>query len=103
MSSSALVRQQILEKENSEFKPAKLRLKIDLVSYPARAEGLGKYIYIYIYSWKPDRSDKMRRSFFQTAVVSILLYRCTIWTTKQMEKKLDSNYTRMLQAILNKP
>ncbi len=29
-------------KENSEFKPVKLRLKIDLVSYPARAEVLGK-------------------------------------------------------------
>ena len=28
------------ELENSEFKPVKLRLKIDLVSYPARAEGL---------------------------------------------------------------
>ena len=27
-------------KENSEFKPAELRLKIDLVSYPAQAEGL---------------------------------------------------------------
>ena len=26
--------------ENSEFKPVKLRLKIDLVSYPAWAEGL---------------------------------------------------------------
>ena len=32
-----------LEKENSELKPVKLRLKIDLVSYPTRAEGLGKY------------------------------------------------------------
>ena len=42
-------------------------------------------------------------SFFQAAVVSILLYGCTTWTlTKQMEKKLDSNYTRMLRAILNK-
>ena len=30
----------VYEKENSEFKPVKLRLKIDLVSYPARAEGL---------------------------------------------------------------
>ena len=30
------------EKENSEFKLVKLHLKIDLVSYPARAEGLGK-------------------------------------------------------------
>ena len=26
--------------ENSEFKPVKLRLKIDLLSYPAQAEGL---------------------------------------------------------------
>ena len=30
-------------------------------------------------------------------------YRCTTWTlAKRMEKKLDSNYTRMLRAILNK-
>ena len=36
-------------------------------------------------------------------VVSILLYGCTTWTlTKRLEKKLDSNYTRMLRAILNK-
>ena len=47
--------------------------------------------------------DKMKRSFFQAAVLSILLYGCTAWTlTKRMEKKLDGNYTRMLQAILNK-
>ena len=45
----------------------------------------------------------MKRSFFQAAVVSILLYGCTTWTlTKRLEKKLDSNYTKMLQAILNK-
>ncbi len=36
---SALVGQLVQEKENSEFKPVKLRLKIDLVSYPARVEG----------------------------------------------------------------
>ena len=42
-------------------------------------------------------------SFFQAAVVSMLLYGCTTWTlTKQLEKKLDGNYTRMLRAILNK-
>ena len=40
LGSSALVRQVVQEKENSEFKPVKLRLKIDLVSYLARAEGL---------------------------------------------------------------
>ena len=44
------------------------------------------------------------RSFFQAAVVSILLYGCTTWTlTKRMEKTLDGNYTRYLRAILNKP
>ena len=41
--------------------------------------------------------------FFQAAVVSILLYRCTTWKlSKRMEKKLDSNYTRILRAILDK-
>ena len=35
--------------------------------------------------------------------MSILLFRCTTWTiTKRMEKKLDCNYTRMLQTILNR-
>ena len=53
--------------------------------------------------WKSDLTDKMKRSFFQAAVLSILLYGCTTWTlTKRLEKKLDGNYTRMLQAILNK-
>ena len=45
----------------------------------------------------------MKRSFFQAAVVSILLYGCNTWTlTKRLEKKLDSNYTSVLRAILNK-
>ena len=53
--------------------------------------------------WKSDLTDKMKRSFFQAAVVSILLYGWTTWTlTKRLEKKLDGNYTRMLRAILNK-
>ena len=53
--------------------------------------------------WKSDLIDKMKRSFFQAAVTSILLYGCTTWTlTKWMEKKLDGNYTRMLCAILYK-
>ena len=44
----------------------------------------------------------MKRSLFQAALVSILLYGCTTWTLiKPLEKKLDSNYTRMLRAILN--
>ena len=53
--------------------------------------------------WKSDLTDKMKRSFFQAAVVWILLYGCTTWTlTKRLKKKLDGNYTRMLRAILNK-
>ena len=45
----------------------------------------------------------MKRSFFQAAVVSILLYGCTTWMlTKRLEKKLDGNYTRMMRTILNK-
>ena len=53
--------------------------------------------------WKSDMIDKIKRSFFQAAVMSILLYEYTTWTlTKRMEKKHDGNYTRMLQAILNK-
>ena len=53
--------------------------------------------------WKSDLTNKMKRSFFQAAVVSILLYGCTTRTlTKRLEKKLDGNYTRMLRTILNK-
>ena len=49
------------------------------------------------------RAIKMKCSFFQAAVMSILLYGFTTWTlTKRMKKKLVGNYTRMLRAILNK-
>ena len=45
----------------------------------------------------------MKRSFFQPAIVSILLYGCTTWMlTKRLEKKLDGIYTRMLRVILNR-
>ena len=53
--------------------------------------------------WKSDLTDKMKRSFFQAAIVSILLYGCKTQTLpRRLEKKLDGNYTRMLWAILNK-
>ena len=53
--------------------------------------------------WKSDLTDKVKHSFFQAAVVSILPYGCTTWTLrKRHEKKLDGNYTRMLREILNK-
>ena len=50
--------------------------------------------------WKPDLTDKMKRSSLQAAIVSILLCGCTTWMiTKRMEKKLDGNYTRMLRGL----
>ena len=53
--------------------------------------------------WKSDLNNKMKHCFFQAAVVSILLYGCATWTlTKQLKKKIDGNYTRMLRAILHK-
>ena len=46
---------------------------------------------------KSELTDKMKQTFFQAVVVSTLLYGGTTWMlTKRMEKKLDSNYTRML-------
>ena len=53
--------------------------------------------------WKSDLTDKIKCSFFQATVMSILLYGCTTWMlTKCMEKMLDGNYTKILRAILNK-
>ena len=61
------------------------------------------HLYWLLIIWKSGLTDKMKRSFFQAAVVSILLYGCITWTlTKWLEKKLDGNYTRMLRAIMNK-
>ena len=57
--------------------------------------------------WKSDMTDKMKCSFFQAAIVSILLYGCTSWTlTKWQEKRLDgqlhknsaSNIEQFLEA-----
>ena len=61
--------------------------------------------------WKSDLTDKMKRSFFQAAVTSILLYGCTTWTlTKRLEKKLKrqlhknaaSNLEQVLAATPHK-
>ena len=62
-----------------------------------------RFPYPYEYVYFTYSYLEMKRSFFQAAVTSILLYGCTTWTlTKRLEKKLDSNYTRMLRAILNR-
>ena len=52
---------------------------------------------------KSDLSDEIKQDFFQTVAVSTLLYGCTTSTlTKCIEEKLDGNYTRMLETVLNK-
>ena len=51
--------QLVQEKENSEFEPVKLRLKIDLVSYPARAEGL-----VNMNRFSDFRQDRIKLKFF---------------------------------------
>ena len=51
--------------------------------------------------WKSDMTDKIKRSFFQAAVESILLYGCTTWTlTKRMEKNLDKNDASNIKQVL---
>ena len=54
--------------------------------------------------WKSDQTDKMKRSFFQAAAVSILLYGCTKWMlTKRMEKSLTATTQECCEEILTSP
>ena len=54
--------------------------------------------------WKSDLIDKMKRSFFQAAVMSILLYGCTTWTlTKPKEKKLNGEYKECCEQYWTSP
>ena len=86
---------------NKQFKPCRYSLEHLYLISVSDTNLLVKIFSSLI--WKSDLTDKMKRSFFQAAIVSILLHGCTTWTlTKRLEKKLDGNYTRMLRAILNK-
>ena len=50
-----------------------------------------------------DLSDKIKWESFPVIDVSLLLYGCTTWTlTKEPEKNLDGNHSKMLPAITNK-
>ena len=59
--------------------------------------------------WKSDLTDKMKRSFFQAVVASILLYGWTTWTLTKREKawrhlrkNAASNSEQVLGATLHK-
>ena len=54
--------------------------------------------------WRSKLSDRIKRNFFQAAVVSILLYGCTMWTlTEHIEKKLDNNCTKCNESYWTNP
>ena len=55
-----------------------------------------KMILIAISHTEVRPSNKIKRSFFQAAVINTAMW----MLTKHMEKKLDSNYTRILLAVL---
>ena len=54
--------------------------------------------------WKSDLTNKMKRSFFQAVVVSILLYGCTTWTLtrRQLHKNVESNIEQVLASTPHK-
>ena len=86
-----------LTKERSRWYPAKIITDADyaddialLANAQNHAETLLPIERLGVI-WKFDLTDKMKRSFFQAAVVSILLYGCTTWTLiKHMEKSLTA-------------
>ena len=59
-----------------------------------------------LFIWKSDLTDKMKRSFFQVAVMSILLYGGTTWMLKkgwqQLHKNAASNIEQVLEATPDK-
>ena len=61
--------------------------------------------------WKSDLIDKVKRSFFQAAIMSILLYGCSNWTLtktageearRQLHKNVASNIEQVLAATPHK-
>ena len=59
--------------------------------------------------WKSDLTDKMKCSFFQAVVASVLLYGCTTWTLtageearRQLHKNAASNLEQVLAATPHK-
>ena len=61
--------------------------KTDITARLAKAWTANDWLSII---WKLGLTNKIKRSFFQAAVVSILLHGCTTWTlTKRTERKLE--------------
>ncbi len=52
--------------------------------------------------WKSDLTDKMKQFFPSSGCVHTAVWMHNIDANKMYGEKVDSNYTRMLRAILNK-
>ncbi len=51
--------------------------------------------------WSSQLSREMKINFFHSTVISVLLYGSDTWTlTKEMTRRLDGVYTRMLRRVL---
>ena len=50
--------------------------------------------------WKSELTDKMKRSFFQAAVVSILQYGCSTWTLTKARRQLHKNVASNIEQVL---
>ena len=52
--------------------------------------------------WQSGLPMKLKLSFFHTTVTSVLLYGSSTWTlTKELEKRLNGCYTKMLRVVKN--
>ena len=88
-----MVRQLVLEKENSELKPVKLRLKIDLVSYPTRAEGLVNMIILHL--------DCYYIHYVSTAVLFCLyLFTHVYYPKEKIQQKIDNYRFPLIYASI---
>ena len=52
--------------------------------------------------WKSDLTNRIKRSFFPNSGCVDTAIWMHHMDTKRMEKRLDSNHTKMLQTVLNK-
>ena len=113
------MRQLVWEKENSEFKPFKLRLKIDFVSYLARVKGLVNRIIFH--NKRPDRKwgwnmdDVMPRKMVQRVwgfwkgswgrplkmSFSDLIRSDQIFGSRPAEMNYDNEHHKMLLACVS--
>ena len=51
--------------------------------------------------WKSKLRKELKIRFFRSTVESVLLYGAEGWTlTKELERRLDGTYTKMIRAVL---